>query len=71
MEHRFSTAQALSTKATLESAPIFGLSYLEEHEFDLNEVVGCFGASAVQLAAGSFTGTCPNDDADSFDEHPE
>ncbi|HEY0607362.1 MAG TPA: herpeto-tandem family RiPP [Herpetosiphonaceae bacterium] len=71
MERTLSTAQASSAKSTPEHAPIFGLYYLEEHEFDLNEVVGCFGASAVDAnSVYPATFTCPTDDADGGAEVP-
>lgn len=55
-----------ASNAPSKTAPIFGLYYLEEQEFDLNEVVGCFGVRADE-GPPQFphpTQTCPGDDYD-------
>lgn len=70
MERTLTISQASGVKATPEPASIFGLYYLEETEFDLNEVVGCFGASSVDAPGIAYTSTCPYDDSDTRDEHP-
>ena len=65
MEHTPMIPLSSTLKSTSENSPIFGLYYLEEQELDLNEVVGCFGASSVDGPIGSNpTYTCPGDDYD-------
>ena len=65
MEHTSTLSKASTLRPASENSPIFGLYYLEEQEFDLNEVVGCFGASSVDGPISSNpTYTCPSDDYD-------
>ncbi|HEY0607364.1 MAG TPA: hypothetical protein VGD58_30885 [Herpetosiphonaceae bacterium] len=65
MEHTFTKPASSISNAKSETSPIFGLYYLEEHEFDLSEVAGCFGASSVDPSAiNTTTYTCPADDTD-------
>ncbi|HEY0607363.1 MAG TPA: herpeto-tandem family RiPP [Herpetosiphonaceae bacterium] len=70
MEDTRTNPNAVTGKAS-EHAPIFGLNYLEEHEFDLSEVVGCFGVSSTDGdMAYPATYTCPGDDWDGFGHVP-
>lgn len=60
-----------ASNTSSKTAPIFGLYYLEEQEFDLNEVVGCFGARTdIPPDSPQPTYTCPADDFDQAQVDP-